>query len=78
MAHSRPNLQGKHGPLTPSLSAGGPQMFVNTVGVYGLSIHISNHFMPNKSGDGGFSSPPPPLPLTYKLSKLLSGLAINL
>lgn len=37
-----------------------PQMFVNTAGVYGLSIRVSNHFVPDESGDGFvfFFSPP--------------------
>lgn len=55
MALSELNLQDKHGLLTPSLSAGRPQMLINTVGVYGLLIHFSIHFTPDKSGDGFFS-----------------------
>lgn len=75
------NLQDKQGRLTPPPSAGRPQMLINKVGVYGLPIDCSIHLTPDKSGDRFvffclFSFPP--LALTYKLSKLLSGLAINL
>lgn len=68
------NPQDKHGRLTPAPSADRPQMLINTVGVYGLSIDFSIHLLPDESGDLFFF----PLLLRYELSKLLSGLAINL
>lgn len=61
------NLQDKHGPLTPSPSAGRPQMLINRAGVYGLPSELPIHSIRGKSQ--GLVSPS--LPLTYELSKLL-------
>ena len=76
------NLQDKQGRLTPPPSASRPQMLINTVGVYGPPIGFSIHLTPDKSGDRCvwffFFFFPLPRLLTYELSKLLSGLAINL
>jgi hypothetical protein len=37
------DLQDKHSLLTPSPSAGRPQMLINTVGVYALPTDVSIH-----------------------------------
>lgn len=73
MALSELNLQDKHRLLTPSLSAGRPQMLINTVGFMGCPS-ISPSILHPTSQEMVFF----PFPLTYELSKLLSGLAINL
>lgn len=44
------NLQDKHSRLTPSPSAGRPQMLINTLGVYDLPTDFSIHFTLDKSG----------------------------
>lgn len=70
------SLQDKHNPLAPLPSAGRPQMLINKTGVYGLPTKLPPpiHFTLDKSQGLIF----PSLALTYKLSKLLYGLEINL
>lgn len=68
------NLQDKHSPLTPSPSAGRPQMLINRAGVYGLPTALPIHFIQDKSPQGlTFRS----LPLMSELGKLLQGLEIH-
>lgn len=67
------DLQDKHCLLTPSPSAGRPQMLRSKPGVYGLPTELPFHVMLDKSQGLVF----PSLPSTYKLSKLLQGVGIN-
>lgn len=61
------NLQDKHSSLTPSPSAGRPQMLINKTGVYGLPTELPVRFIQDKLRGLTFST----LRLTYELSKLL-------
>lgn len=70
------NPQDKHGRLTPPLASGRPQMLTSTVGAHGLPCPSSTS--PSILDSTSQETVSPPLLSTYEVSKLLSGLAINL